>query len=80
MCKLPRNIYLQTLSKRWTGKVEETYTCRYLNGVPLKDGEDALLVNWCELTVSPVQMAKWSTKTNLPPITSLAMTRWQRLS
>ena len=38
--------------KRWTGKVEETYTYRYLNGVPLRDGEDALLVNWCEITVS----------------------------
>ena len=38
--------------KRWTGKVDETWTYRYLNGVPLKDGEDALLVNWCELTVS----------------------------
>jgi hypothetical protein len=33
-------------------KVEETYTYRYLNGVPLKDGEDALLVNWCELIVT----------------------------
>lgn len=38
-------------TKRWTGKVEETYTYRYLNGVPLKDDDDALLVNWCELTV-----------------------------
>lgn len=38
--------------KRWTGKVEETYTYRYLNGLPLRDSEDALLVNWCELTVS----------------------------
>lgn len=38
--------------KRWSGKVEETYTYRYLNTVPLKDGEEALLVNWCELTVS----------------------------
>lgn len=28
--------------KRWTGKVEETYTYRYLNGVPLRDSEDAL--------------------------------------
>lgn len=37
---------------RWTGKVEETWTYRYLNDVPLKDGEDALRVNWCELTVS----------------------------
>jgi hypothetical protein len=39
-------------TKRWTGKVEETYTYRYLNAVPLKDGDNALLVNWCELTVS----------------------------
>jgi hypothetical protein len=38
--------------KRWTGTVEETWTYRYLNGVPLRDGEDALWVNWCELTVS----------------------------
>ncbi len=38
--------------KRWTGKDEETYTYRYLNDVPLKDGDDALLVNWCELTVT----------------------------
>ena len=40
------------VTKRWTGKVEEIYTYRYLNGVPLRDGADALLVNWCELTVS----------------------------
>jgi hypothetical protein len=38
--------------KRWTGIVEETWTYRYLNDVPLRAGEDALLVNWCELTVS----------------------------
>jgi hypothetical protein len=37
---------------KWTGKVEEIYTYRYLNRVPLKDGDDALLVNWCELTVT----------------------------
>ncbi len=46
-------IKLPTLTrKRWTGKVEETYTYRYLNGVPLRDSDDALLVNWCEITVS----------------------------
>jgi hypothetical protein len=46
-------IELPTLTtKRWTGKVEETYTYRYLNGVPLRDSDDALLVNWCELTLS----------------------------
>jgi hypothetical protein len=46
-------IELPTLStKRWTGKVEETYTYRYLNDVPLRDSKDALLVNWCEITVT----------------------------
>ena len=39
-------------TQRWTGKVQETWTYRYLNGLPLRDGADALLVNWCELTVS----------------------------
>ena len=38
-------------TKRWTGKVEETYTYRHLNEVPLRDSDDALLVNWCEITV-----------------------------
>ena len=34
-------------TKRWTGKVEQTYTYRYLNAVPLKNSDNALLVNWC---------------------------------
>jgi hypothetical protein len=46
-------IELPTLTtKKRTGKVEKTYTYRYLNGVPLKDSDEALLVNWCELTVT----------------------------
>lgn len=40
------------IRKKWTGKVEETYTYRYSNGLPLKVSDDALLVNWCELTVT----------------------------
>ena len=38
--------------KRWKGKVCEIYTYRYLNQIPLRDGENALLVNWCELTIT----------------------------
>ena len=30
----------------------EVFTHRYANGVPLRAGEDALLVNWCEVTVT----------------------------
>ena len=38
--------------KCWTGKTEETYTYRYLNQVPLRDDDDSLLVNWCELIIT----------------------------
>ncbi|MDY6875792.1 MAG: hypothetical protein SWK90_06265 [Chloroflexota bacterium] len=30
----------------------EVFTYRYANGIPLRAGEDALLVNWCEVTVT----------------------------
>jgi len=46
-------IELPTLvKKRWTGKLEETITYRYLNGVPLTDSDKALLVNWCEVSIT----------------------------
>ncbi|MBL6986792.1 MAG: ISNCY family transposase [Methylobacter sp.] len=38
------------VSKRWTGKRHETDTYRYTSDVPLRDADDALLVNWCEIT------------------------------
>jgi hypothetical protein len=38
--------------RRWNGRFHEVYTYRYANEVPLRDGEDALLVNWCELTIT----------------------------
>ena len=37
---------------KWTGTEHLTYTYQYANGVPLKDGEDALLVNWAQLTIT----------------------------
>jgi len=36
--------------KRWTGKRHELDSYRYVNALPLRDADDALLVNWCELT------------------------------
>jgi hypothetical protein len=38
------------VEKRWTGKIHLIDTYRFINQVPLRDGEDALQVNWCELT------------------------------
>jgi hypothetical protein len=34
---------------RWEGRRYVVDSYRFLNGVPLRDGEDALEVNWCEL-------------------------------
>jgi hypothetical protein len=72
---------------RWTGKVEEIYTYRYLNQVPIKDGEDALLVNWCELTVTRpdgrvVYHNAWATNHVITAETVIAIvragrTRWK---
>jgi len=42
---------------KWTGSKHLTYTYQYANGVPLKDGEDALLVNWAQLTITNEQGA-----------------------
>ena len=36
--------------KRWTGKRHETGTYRYVSAVPLRNADDALAVNWCEIT------------------------------
>lgn len=44
-------VLASVIRKRWTGRVEETYTYRYLNQVPLRDEDDGLLVNWCELSI-----------------------------
>ena len=37
--------------KQWDGRNNLIYRYRYVNRVPLKDGESSLEVNWCELTV-----------------------------
>lgn len=38
--------------KRWTGKQYEIDRYYYVNQVPLREGDDALSVNWCELTTT----------------------------
>jgi len=44
---------LPTLTRRhWNGKFAEIWTYRYINQVPLRGGEQALEVNWCELTIT----------------------------
>ena len=42
----------QVSDGHWTGCAHERWTYRYVNAVPLRAGADALLVNWCELTIT----------------------------
>ena len=35
----------------WTGREYELRQYRYVNGIPLREEQPALLVNWCEVTV-----------------------------
>ena len=38
--------------QHWNGRFVEVFSYRYANEVPLRAGEDALLVNWCEVTIT----------------------------
>lgn len=35
--------------RQWNGRFSEVWQCRYVNHLPLRSGEDALFVNWCEV-------------------------------
>lgn len=37
---------------RWNGKQRLTERYRYINQVPLRNSDDALMLNWCELTIT----------------------------
>ena len=41
----------QLTQRHWNGQVHESWRYRYVNQVPLKAGEDACQVNWCEVSV-----------------------------
>lgn len=41
----------QVSLRRWNGRSGELWNYRYVNHVPLRDDEDALFVNWCEITI-----------------------------
>jgi len=39
-------------SRRWNGKQGEIWSYRFVNQIPLRSGNDAMRVNWCELVIS----------------------------
>lgn len=38
--------------RHWNGQHGEIWTYRFVNEVPLRAGDDALIVNWCEVTIT----------------------------
>ena len=42
----------QLTLRHWNGRFREIHHYRWVNGVPLRRGEDALQVNWCEITIT----------------------------
>jgi len=42
----------EIVQKRWTGKERLYERYRFMNDVPIRDGDDALRVNWCELEIT----------------------------
>jgi hypothetical protein len=65
----------------------EQHTCRYANGVPLVEGEGALKVNWCEMTITGKRRKKphhnaWVTDwtiadENVAGIVATGRSRWK---
>jgi len=48
---LGRNGQVKSVERtRWTGKRHEKDSYRYVSAVPLRNTDDALTVNWCEIT------------------------------
>ena len=79
-------LHVSTQRVKKGGKFEH-HTYRFANGAPLTLDEDALKVNWCELTVTNAKgellyRNAWITdfeitQNNVPAITSTARARWK---
>jgi hypothetical protein len=80
---------LPTFSHRhWNGRHGEIWTYRYLNQVPLRQGEDALKVNWFDVTITHQDSGEilyrneWVTnltinKMLLPELVACGRARWK---
>jgi len=84
--ELSGGVYTLTL-QRWNGKMHEVDTYRYAHQVPLRDGEDALLVHWCELTTrredgkvlyhNAFATDHPLTEANVPQVVAAGRARWK---
>ncbi|MBE3118100.1 MAG: ISNCY family transposase, partial [Candidatus Atribacteria bacterium] len=86
---LTQNGVLQTFSTRhWNGKQAEISTYRFANQVPLRSGEEAIMVNWCEIIVTQEASGKQIyhnafvtdfplSETTVPAVVRDGRTRWK---
>jgi hypothetical protein len=74
--------------RHWNGRHYEQWQCRYVNHVPLRSGQDALTVNFCEVTIrhTPTQPPVYHngfttnhviTDDTLKPIIQAGRARWK---
>ncbi len=74
--------------RRWNGQHGEIWRWRWVNQVPLRGGDDALLVNWCELLVTHEDTGEtlyhnsWATNhtlhaSNVEAVCTYGRTRWK---
>ena len=74
--------------RRWNGQHGEIWSYRFVNDVPLKAGDDALMVNWLELTITHEKTGAvlyhnaWVTNhavshRNVSQLAMLGRTRWK---
>jgi len=80
--------HVQTLEiTRWTGKKRLTESYRFVKQVPLRDSDDALHVNWCEVTIIDdakklIYRNAWATTHDITPqnvqiIVAAGRARWK---
>ena len=78
----------QVTQRRWNGRHGEVWRWRWVNDVPLRAGDDALRVNWCELKITDEDSGdvlyhnSWATNhllshRNVQDVCSFGRTRWK---
>ena len=88
LADLQRNGAIHTISRRrWTGKQHEIDTYRYVEALPLRDANDALMVSWCEITTTTEEgnvlyhnsfaTSLHINETNVVAIISAGRSRWK---
>jgi hypothetical protein len=74
--------------RHWNGRFHEIMTYRYINEVPLRGGEDALMLNWVEMTIIHAQTGEQLyhnafvtnhelTRQTVVPLVKAGRTRWK---